>query len=206
MASTVSLSINTAVTVFIEETEVLPGTIIATSSQQITVMIPGDILGDINVKGLKARIRAINQKGCHDFTGTITAQSISPPALTVTISDVKTVQRRRYFRWPVSTEATIEVGEPLERHDGKLKDLSANGAGVMTNAPLQIGDVIMLRFHLPEGEVSVRARVVRVEFLGEPLWRRLAGIEFIEISDKDRDKVVRHIFNEQANARRLGLL
>lgn len=169
-------------------------------------MIPEEMIEGTDLRGLKARIRVINHKGCHDFIGAIRAQSSSPPALTVAVSDIKTVQRRRHFRWPVNMQAVIEVGEPPERHEGKLKDVSANGAGVMTNARLQAGDIVTLRFCLPEGEVCVRARVARVEFLAEPLWRRLAGVEFIDISEKDRDKVVRHIFNEQAKARRLGLL
>lgn len=84
-------------------------------------------------------------------------------------------ERRRYFRHTVSIEATLEFGNRVE--GVVVSNLSEGGMAVETGAPLKPGDLVRLRFDLPERKVSIEGK-------GEVSWndnKGHAGICFVHI-------------------------
>lgn len=71
-----------------------------------------------------------------------------------------TIENRRYPRLSFGEPGALDVEG--ERIDVAIRDLSCEGAGVDVVAPdkLKAGGVVTLSFAVPEGEVSLSARVV----------------------------------------------
>jgi uncharacterized protein (TIGR02266 family) len=65
----------------------------------------------------------------------------------------------------------------------RVRDLSAGGAFISTNAPLAQGSAIQLLFSLPEGEVRIEG-VVRYSNSGKGM-----GVEFTRMGVADRARL-----------------
>ena len=101
------------------------------------------------------------------------------------------------IRVPLIQRATLTVGG---RDEAVFTvDLGLNGVFVERPAPLADGEEVSLSFPLPGNEIRLRARC-RVAWRHAPdsplLSKALpagAGLEFTEISDRDRERVRRHL-------------
>ncbi len=83
--------------------------------------------------------------------------------------------------------------------------LSGSGIGWTTTQPLPVGAGVAVHFILLQSAVAVscRARVIASEALADSLnGARAVRVEFTDISDADRDAVVRHCLHVQASQRR----
>lgn len=121
-------------------------------------------------------------------------------------------QQRQYFRVPLDVPAEAArclddtSGEPLQVH---VRDLSANGIGLLTSVPLWVGAQLALRVRLPGGlgPLDLRARVVRVvEPQREPpaLWQSGAMLE--DLPPATQELLIRFAIQVQQEWRRRGRL
>lgn len=116
-----------------------------------------------------------------------------PPPTAGVVSDAALLR----FRIPLIQRATLTVGA---RDEAVFTiDLAVNGVFVERAAPLIVGDEVNLSFPLPGNEIRIRARC-RVAWWhppGTPLESKAlpagVGLEFAEISDRDRERIRRHV-------------
>lgn len=135
------------------------------------------------------------------------------------------VELRKYYRVPVhlpfnafkATEVTTASGETkwvkdfsLPPEDAKIMgtvlDISGGGVYAVTKSELEKGDVVLLNISV-KGEFELKdvaTKVVRKSMANpeRKLWGY--GMEFLDIKEKEREKVVRYVFKRQRELR--GLL
>lgn len=124
------------------------------------------------------------------------------------LSKMKKVQRRRYFRVPVIYPVTVSrilpngLSKPIS---GTTIDLSGGGMLIQLNQPLEVGAKISAEFDLPDLKIKTAARVVRT-CKDQEKNTYLLGIEFRDLSEPQRDKIIRCVFDIQRTLLRKGLM
>jgi len=107
------------------------------------------------------------------------------PAWDLALSRLSTVPPRKHTRVPVYFETQLRA--PGQQHVGlgTILNLSVHGALIETEHPLQLGDVLEIRFRLPApaGGVQANARVLRLDAT------RRYGVEFYALEGNGRDMV-----------------
>jgi hypothetical protein len=129
-------------------------------------------------------------------------------ALWVEVHRVDRLQRRRSVRVPAQAPATVLLdrrpGDAPEPVDAVTHDLSAHGVLLRLGQPLTVGEraVVVLRITGMQPDVRSLSRVVRV--LHEPDRGRpwAAGMEFLDISNRERDRLARYLARRQRELRR----
>lgn len=98
-------------------------------------------------------------------------------------------QRRDYARThallPVRIEPAFTVGDPVH---GTTLDIS--GGGLRATVPLTMppGEPVTIDIEMPDGKLSLGARVCRSSEQGS------VAFEFTEISQPDRERIIRFVF------------
>jgi c-di-GMP-binding flagellar brake protein YcgR len=119
------------------------------------------------------------------------------------VGEWKRVQRRRFVRLPVSlTPIKVETTEDdaRVRLKAQITDLSGGGVRLRVDRQLVEDQPVELQFAVPDDPrtlaigLAVR-RVTSVDGSNPPLWD--AGCGFVDISEADRDRIVKFIFAEQ---------
>lgn len=154
--------------------------------------------------GTRLVIFLIHRGDAYTFNTVVSGRLRDPiPLLTIRKPEaIQKIQRRFWVRMPV----TLKVGFALENPDGVIEegsgqsiDLSGGGMLLLTDYDLQPGQVINLGFELPgDGQISCKSRVLRTfrdEYTGKNSIK--AAMEFFDISERFRDKIVKFIFNRQ---------
>jgi uncharacterized protein (TIGR02266 family) len=105
-------------------------------------------------------------------------------------------QRRQHERKPVELPVVIE--DAANRVRGKVrfdsKDLSVGGAFLRSDLLFEVGEELRVDFSLPNGHrVHSRGRVVRVSRERDEGQEPGMGIEFIALTDSDREAVRAYI-------------
>ena len=100
---------------------------------------------------------------------------------------------RRYIRSAV--ELPVTVADSSNSVDGHIQfdtqDLSVGGAFVRSDLLFEVGEELGLTFGLPDGkQVRARGRVVRVARETGDEGVAGMGIEFLDLSDADRDAIL----------------
>jgi len=116
------------------------------------------------------------------------------------------VQRREFFRVPVVKELQYQVivREGLsETRKGYMRDLSGGGILFKTKTKICPDTMLLLTFKLKNEEVQVPAEVTRC--VKDDKNNFLVSVEFIEISERQRDKIIAYVFAIQREMRRKGL-
>jgi c-di-GMP-binding flagellar brake protein YcgR len=117
-------------------------------------------------------------------------------------------QLRQFVRIEVNLPIRIRVlpqekpvgAELFPKHvEAKLSDLSGGGLSFLYEKPLVPGDLISMQFNLSTGKFSgITGRILRVslqEGKKEKYYRH--HIEFIDIEQQQRDRIVKYIFEKQ---------
>lgn len=126
-------------------------------------------------------------------------------------------QRREYVRVPVRMPVTLILpavgGRPAQECEAQTRDLGGGGLQAQWNPPAPhpslTGQRVAVIVELPDGFGPVRAAgtVVRVREAGtEETPLAEFGIEFTQVSERDRNRICRYIYNRQIELRRRGLL
>lgn len=114
------------------------------------------------------------------------------------------VQRRSYVRLPVAMEVSIaempERGYSPRYKKATALDISAGGMRIAVKTPYREGTIFFVRFVLPikdgQSEMILKARAIRcitVRNEDEVIYH--LGLEFIDISQRQRDMIVGFIFD-----------
>ncbi len=105
----------------------------------------------------------------------------------------------RKIRIPFIQRASVAVGG--RREELFLIDLSLLGVFIERTQPLARGDEVEVSFTLPGNEIAVHARC-RVAWFRPPGVTALGcalpsgvGVEFLEMSDGDRERLQRHLLD-----------
>ncbi|HEY9724083.1 MAG TPA: PilZ domain-containing protein [Oscillatoriaceae cyanobacterium] len=106
-------------------------------------------------------------------------------------------ERRRYFR--LATDLDLEVidglsGREVVRATGRTLNLSGGGMLVQLTRPLATG-LYRFRLHLPSESLILYGRI-----LGKGSVQT-AAVEFVDLHEVERSKLIRFIFNKMRNIR-----
>ncbi len=126
---------------------------------------------------------------------------------------IEEVQQRMYVRFPIIMDvwqAEIPLKEEKPAYiKTKTLDLSAGGMKIIRERSCQVGTIIMVKFTLPfpsknknnnSFEIETRARVVYCEKAERGSVYHL-GIEFLDLRERQRDKIFKFIFSKMAKRR-----
>ena len=118
-------------------------------------------------------------------------------------------QRREWVRMRTTLTVHCAAARLLQPEEeaplltGKIHDLSGGGILLEVGTACQAGDQLLLTIHLPDGEVKCLGEVRRI--LGDE-GGHAYGIQFLLIGEKDRDRIIRYIFQMQRDMRKKGLM
>lgn len=123
-------------------------------------------------------------------------------------------QRRAWVRVPAVLDFSYalvnleEADKELEFYRAQTLDISGGGLMFAADHSFSPGDRLKIILELPPGEkLRLEARVVRVVANPSEAWRRFSiGVEFTEIRERDRDRIVRWVFERQRELIKRGLL
>ncbi|MFZ5814135.1 MAG: flagellar brake protein [Bacillota bacterium] len=104
-------------------------------------------------------------------------------------------------------EAKGEQGEEPEKvyHRGRTLDISGSGAQIVAHEAYPMGTKLELLLQLSGATLTLQAQVVRLAQQAGPreFW---LGVRFVQLDERDRERIVRFIFSEQRFRRQKGLL
>ncbi len=126
-------------------------------------------------------------------------------------SNVRRIQLRDYFRLPVTLD--VEKRFTLKGQNKETitelceaKDLSGGGMKLYCKYEHVVGDEIQWKFKLNDNVLEGKATVIRVEEIDSFNYKYSLGVSFTEISDKDREAIIKYIFEQQIILRIKGLI
>ncbi|MFC3882743.1 flagellar brake protein [Bacillus songklensis] len=123
------------------------------------------------------------------------------------------IQRRQYVRVPASISIAIH---PLEYNFEPFvtvtEDISAGGIAAIVNHPVHIPSNVKvnvwltLPMHSNEmNYLQLQARVVRLDQKSENKLGKLS-LQFLDMDERDQDRIIRFVFEQQFELKRKGLL
>lgn len=152
------------------------------------------------------------------FTTVKSRQQGVMPTVTLAIpTEVDREQERSFVRLPATLQAVfmIETRPDEVEVDGapvksRTADVSGNGAMIWSPENLPKGTMIRLLVELtnPRYRIDLMAQVVRTvkEEADASVGGFWLGLQYEIIPEKDREAVIRYIFNEQRDRKKRGLL
>jgi c-di-GMP-binding flagellar brake protein YcgR len=132
------------------------------------------------------------------------------------VDDIEKVQRRSYYRLDCSLSVLfrrVSSLNPVHSEDIPFKktlasNLSGGGIRLLLEEKIEAGKLIECEISTGE-EKTIRfyGKVVRCDKRGaEGVFKYEAGIAYIKINEKDREAIVKFIFDEQRKLRKKGLI
>lgn len=153
-------------------------------------------------------------RGMYIFTGLILERDYDP-IYKVRIrktSEVKRYQKREYYRFetsiPVIKSLVIEgpEGQKLVKEKCRTRNISGGGLNLLSNYEHQVGDQVFCNFDIREEGLELKAEIVRINKVDAFDYDYTLGLAFSEISERDRDIIIKFIFEEERIMREKGLI
>lgn len=116
------------------------------------------------------------------------------------------VQRREYYRIPIVKEIKYQIigQEGLSKmYKGYMLNLSGGGILLRTKSKLYPHTKVLLTLELAQEKMKVPAKVVR--FVEEDKNDYRISLEFFDISERERDRIIAFVYKLQREMRRKGL-
>lgn len=118
-------------------------------------------------------------------------------------------QRRQYVRLEINLDVEFTLSDVVDAGliKGTTSDISGGGIFLISSIDMDLGQCIDLRLFLGESDIiECRGMVVRRE--RDPDKSRVfwAGVKFIDIDEKQRDRIFNFIFAKQREWIKKGLL
>lgn len=143
------------------------------------------------------------------FTNVIQRVAVPIPVFVLKFPDeIKRVQRRNYVRVPAFYPITYQVVEKTGLGDvqkGNMLDLSGGGMRFQSREKLDKGSILYAHLELPSGALGTPGRVCRVEPIDDTKFFSVS-VDFYQISERDRDRIIRCVFDIQRDLRKKGLV
>lgn len=164
--------------------------------------------------GREVSVRFFSGGGAHHGRSEVLRVDATPKvtAAVARLTDVETIQRRRYFRVPVTLPVTFAVlRSSVTESTGKVEprgltqDVSAGGVRLETSVLLTVDDRVRVALATPRGfqktlpaTLEAAARVVRVEEGNRKANRPYSlSIELLFDAESERDRWVQLTFDLQ---------
>jgi PilZ domain len=158
---------------------------------------PRELLADASVN-----LEFTNLRGVCRIPGTAQAAP-DPGALRVTATgNVELIQRRDYYRVEAFIPVTYQPYGP-DGHTVTANTLDVSGGGFRIAAAegLRLGDMLRFTLELGEGEEPVQAIAQAVREAGDD---DTFGMRFVEILERERQRLVRWVFARERAARQIA--
>jgi hypothetical protein len=113
---------------------------------------------------------------------------------------LKPSERRRFFRLGIELDVEVleNVGARKEYVRARGRTLNLSGGGMLLNLDkILLAGVHHFRVHLPKEEMILLGRVIR----NEKGLSSTTPVEFIDLHEADRSKLIRYIFKAMRNGR-----
>lgn len=161
-------------------------------------------------EGMSIRIVFYDDICAYSFTSKIIQRIAVPiPLFVLEMPDsMQRVQRRQYVRvpafFPVAYRSVTRQGLSDEKK-AEMQDLSGGGMKFQAREAVESKALLYVRLGLPTGELQTPARVCRVNKVdGVNRWE--VSVEFYDITERERDRIIRCVFDLQREMRRKGLV
>lgn len=154
------------------------------------------------------------ENALYQFESKVLTTEISPlPLLVITKpKDMQKVQRRSFFRIKVSIPVEYRpLQDILENSNEEFKlaetvDLSGGGALLLLSEEFPKETILELRLHLKENTVvPAVGRVVLIKDEKRRDKKKMLAVEFIVIEERERDKIIKFVFEKQREERKKQL-
>ncbi|MEW6082079.1 MAG: PilZ domain-containing protein [Bacillota bacterium] len=189
----------------------MPGRVNSPRGEEILVSLAADpSMLALFTAGAPVKVRYTGKRALYSFESVVTRQvqqgitlvGLEPPA------EVSRVQRRGFVRLSISLPVKCKESCQGEVFEARTVDLSSGGMALVSRGRLSLGSMLEIWVDLDKyGLLPLKGEVRWMETLdlGDE-GRYLAGITFVDTSEKTQDHITRFVFAEQARMRRLGLL
>ncbi|HEX4435184.1 MAG TPA: PilZ domain-containing protein [Solirubrobacteraceae bacterium] len=170
-------------------------------SLAVAITVPTRPLGHDQLAELLVEFSS--PRGRVRLAGTVASQDPSDPDVVQIVSprSVEVLQQREYVRINSARPVLVYCGRDQDRVQSFTVDVSGGGLLLAGPDTLGIGEQVSFRLTLTPGvlPISGTGKVVRIDAHGH------RAVEFESISDLDRRRLVRFIFECQRSERRRGL-
>ena len=161
-------------------------------------------------EGTKVKITFWDEVSAYAFEAKIMQRIAVPVSLFVLElpDSISKVQRRNFVRVPAFYPITFRnvTREGLsDLYKGTMLDLSGGGMRFSTKERVENKSLLYVQLTLPIGEIQSPVRVCRAEQI-EDSNRYSVSVEFHEISERERDRIIRCVFDIQREMRKKGLV
>ncbi|ERI91264.1 type IV pilus assembly protein PilZ [Clostridiales bacterium oral taxon 876 str. F0540] len=144
----------------------------------------------------------------YKFYTTVTDRKVDviPIIVLALPNEVFKVQRRKFVRVPIV--CTVEYSKIENKTENIVKaimvDLSGGGMRIKLNEQrLNVGDLIKAYIPVEGDSLEIKGEVVRVE-KDDVNKLNICGISFIDLEEKNREKIIRFIFQVMRDQMRKG--
>jgi hypothetical protein len=157
---------------------------------------PRGLLADATVS-----LEFTNMRGVCRILGTAETAAGDAALRVNATAEVELIQRRDYVRVEAFVPVTYQPAGP----DGwtataNTLDVSGGGFRIADAEGLRLGDMLRFRLELGEGEQPVQAVAQAVREAGDDAF----GMRFVEILERDRQRLVRWVFARERLARQIA--
>ncbi len=161
-------------------------------------------------EGTKVKITFCDEVAVYSFEGIIMQRIAVPvPMFVLELPDtVAKVQRRNFVRvpalFPIMFRMVTREGLS-DLYKATMLDVSGGGMRFTTKVRVDNKSLLFAQISLPNEELQTPVRVVRSVRVEESKLYSISS-EFHEISERDRDKIIRCVFDIQRAMRKKGLV
>lgn len=106
--------------------------------------------------------------------------------------------------YPLAFQSVTREGLS-ELHNGTLLDLSGGGMRFVTKTRVENNSLLYASLTLPKGELRTPVRVCRADKTEESRHYTVSA-EFHDITERERDQIIRCVFDFQRAMRKKGLV
>lgn len=161
-------------------------------------------------EGTLAKVIFWDEVAAYEINTTIIQRIAVPVAIFILdfSNDISRVQRRNYVRIPAFYPVTFRSVNRQGLSDTQkatMLDLSGGGMRFQTEEAVERGAILIATLDLPTGSLQISARVCRVEKDAENK-RYSVSVDFYQIPERDRDRIIRCVFDLQRDMRKKGLV
>lgn len=156
----------------------------------------------------------VKNKGRYSFTAKVISRSLDQLyALDIErISEIDKVQERSYFRLITGLEVfktleTVIDGEnKILEEVCEAKDISGGGLKIHCNEEHEINDVIECTLTIEDEDMTVEGVVKRIDVIDALNYKYSIGVAFSKVNERNRETIIKYIFEQQRILRNKGLI
>lgn len=128
------------------------------------------------------------------------------------ISETKRIQQRKFYRFsenlPVKKIFNLQMGKKQKTIEEKCltRDISGSGMMLLSNYKHSIKDIVECYFEINNKMIHIKGQIVRIDELKESTFKYALGIYFSDIKKKDREDIIKYIFEKERIMIEKGLI